>query len=278
MAEKQPCYVQFWGVRGSIACPQATMLRYGGNTSCVEINCGGEPLIFDAGSGIKSLGDTFPMDKALELNIFLSHTHLDHINGFPFFRPAYNKNNKIRMWAGHLLPQHNTREVMEQMMQQPFFPVSVGILSAWMEFIDFKAGNIIEPHDDIVIKTAPLNHPNGATGYRVEYQGRSICYVTDTEHVPGKMDEHILQLVEGADVFIYDSTYTDEEYPNYVGWGHSTWQEGMKLADKAGVKQFVIFHHDPSHDDTFMDKVAREAAEARPNGVMVAQEGHKIEL
>jgi phosphoribosyl 1,2-cyclic phosphodiesterase len=124
----------------------------------------------------------------------------------------------------------------------------------------------------VVVRTAPLNHPNRATGYRVEYNGKSICYVTDTEHAPGKPDENILRLIKGADIVIYDSTYTDEEYPKYVGWGHSTWQEGVRLCDKAKSGRLVVFHHDPTHDDTFMDGIAAAAAKARPNTV-VAREG-----
>jgi phosphoribosyl 1,2-cyclic phosphodiesterase len=122
-----------------------------------------------------------------------------------------------------------------------------------------------------------LNHPNGATGYRVEFGGRVLCYVTDCEHKKGTLDRGILDLIQGADVFIYDSTYTDEEYGHYVGWGHSTWQEGVRLCEAAGVKKLLIFHHDPSHDDIFMDKVAAAATKARP-GSLVANEGLVLEL
>ena len=136
------------------------------------------------------------------------------------------------------------------------------------------------PAEDIAVRTAPLNHPNGATGYRVDYRGKSICYITDTEHREGQRDRTIVELCRGADVMIYDSSYTDEEYARYRGWGHSTWQEGVRLADAAGVGTLAIFHHDPSHDDAFMDGVAREAALLRPgtaaNGlprVIVSHEG-----
>jgi len=141
-----------------------------------------------------------------------------------------------------------------------------------MEFRDFEYGDALAPRKGITIRTAQLNHPNGATGYRVEHGGKSICYVTDTEHRPGELDREILRLIEGADIFIYDATYSDDEYPNYAGWGHSTWQEGVRLADEAGVGTYVVFHHDPSHDDTFMDEVAKAAKAARP-GTVVAREG-----
>lgn len=276
MAEQNKFTVKFWGVRGSVATPQQDMLKYGGNTSCVEMRCGDEILIFDAGTGIKGLGESIPLDSPMRINLFLSHTHMDHINGFPFFRPSYVKHNKIRIWAGHLMPKTNCRQVMESLMEQPFFPVSVGVLAAWMEFIDFKAGNTITPLPDVVVKTAPLNHPNGATGYRVEYGGKSICYVTDTEHFPDRLDENIVELIRDADIVIYDATYTNEEYPNFVGWGHSTWQEGVKLADAANVKKLVIFHHEPSHNDAMMDKIGEEAEKARPGGVIVAREGMEL--
>ena len=124
----------------------------------------------------------------------------------------------------------------------------------------------------MIINTAPLNHPNRATGYRIEYGGKIVAYITDTEHQAGRPDQNVLSLIQHADVMIYDATYTEEELPFHIGWGHSTWQEGIKLADAAGVKTFVIFHHAPEHDDAFMDRVAAEAHAARP-GTLVAKEG-----
>ena len=129
------------------------------------------------------------------------------------------------------------------------------------------------PHPGIELRTAPLNHPNGATGYRrrVSRQGR-VAYITDTEHEPGERDDNVMRLVDGADLMIYDCTYTDDEYPAHKDWGHSTWQEGVRLATAAKVGRLVIFHHDPDHDDDFMDKVA-VAAEKRRSGTVVAKEG-----
>jgi len=131
---------------------------------------------------------------------------------------------------------------------------------------------VLAPHSGVVVKTGPLNHPNGATGYRIEYNAKVVAYITDTEHRPGQRDPHILKLIDRADIMIYDASYTDEEYPAHRNWGHSTWQEGVRLADEAGVKTLVIFHHDPGHDDDFMDRIAGDAALARP-GTIVAQEG-----
>jgi phosphoribosyl 1,2-cyclic phosphodiesterase len=168
-------------------------------------------------------------------------------------------------------------DVLCQMMAAPLFPIPPAAFDADTEFNDFTAGERLEPHPGVTVDTAPLNHPNGATGYRVGYGGRSVAYVTDTEHQNGGLDTSILGLIEGADLFIYDSTYTDEEYPGYAGWGHSTWQQGMKLAEAAKVGRFVIFHHDPGHDDLFMDKIAAEAERLRP-GTVVAREGMLLSI
>ena len=270
--------VTFWGVRGSIACPSEDRLKYGGNTSCVEVTCGEFNLIFDAGTGIKNLGDKIA-GKELNYDIFMSHTHIDHIQGFPFFKPAYSANSRLKMWAGHLKPRgRSLKDVMGSVMDSPLFPISVDVLESTIIWNDFEAGETFELSDEVTLKTAPLNHPEGATGYRVEYDGKSICYVTDTEHTPGKPDENILALIKDADLVIYDSTYTDGEYPSYTGWGHSTWQEGVRLCDAANVKQLAVFHHDPSHTDNFMDGVAESLQKMRPDGAIVAREGMTLEI
>jgi len=264
--------VRFWGVRGSVACAGPAYARYGGNTSCLEMRCGAERLIFDGGTGLRALGEHLKLEEPLEADIFLSHAHLDHIIGIPFFRSLFHKGNKFRLWAGHLAPDMDIKSVLKKMMAEPLFPVPVEIFAAETSFNDFRAGETLEPQPGIVLKTAPLNHPNGATGYRVEFDRRAICYVTDVEHREGERDQTVLDLIANADLFIYDCTYTDEEYPQFKGWGHSTWQEGVRLADAAGVGRLVIFHHDPSHDDRFMDHVAAAAAAKRP-GTVVAREG-----
>jgi phosphoribosyl 1,2-cyclic phosphodiesterase len=269
---QQDFSVRFWGVRGSIPCPGPSFARYGGNTACLEMLCGPHRLIFDGGTGLRALGDHLKPEEPLEADLFLSHTHLDHIIGIPFFRSLFAAGNKFRLWAGHLLPEHNLREVLNGMMAEPLFPVPIEIFAAETLYRDFSAGETLEPQPGIVMRTSALNHPNGATGYRVEFGGRSICYVTDTEHRGGEPDPAIVALVREADIFIYDSTYTDEEYPRYRGWGHSTWQEGVRIADAASVGRLVAFHHDPSHDDRFMDHVAASVAAQRP-GSLVAREG-----
>ncbi len=269
--------VKFWGVRGSIATPSPNHIKYGGNTSCVELILDDQIIIFDAGTGVRNLGDCL-LGRGITDYLFLqSHTHWDHINGFPFFAPVYRDDVNIKIYAGHLGHSCGIRHVLSTQMCQPTFPVPFDALSAEIDFCDFKAGEGFSLGKGIEVSTAPLNHPDGGTGYRVEYDGVSVCYVTDTEHTLGKMDENILGLIEGADLVIYDSTYTDEEFNKYIGWGHSTWQEGVKLCQEAGARQLAIFHHDPSHDDDKMDQIA-EAAAKEWDGAMVAREGMTLEL
>lgn len=279
MGQPSSFSIRFWGVRGTVPAPGPATIRYGGNTPCVEMRCGGQQLIFDAGTGIRALGRKMIRDcQACGAHVFLSHTHVDHINGFAFFKPAYHAGNRLKMWNGHLLRQgRRLQQLVDTMMQRPFFPVPFDIMHADISFEDFEAGDTLHPVAGIRMKTHFLPHPGGATGYRVEFEGKAACYVTDLEHVEGRLDEDVLRLIDGADVVIYDSTFTEEEYVNFRGWGHSTWQEGVRLCKAAGVKKLVTFHHEPDHDDAFMDDIAR-ALDAEMPGSVVAQEGMVIEL
>lgn len=267
--------VKFWGVRGSIACPSANHIKYGGNTSCIEVTANGHRLILDAGTGIRGLGQTYMKNDVSQIYILLTHTHWDHINGFPFFVPAYDPRRSVHIMAGHLRGAEGIQNVLAAQMDNPMFPVPLSAMQAKMEFEDFMAGASFDLFDDVHVRTAPLNHPNGATGYRIEHGGAAICYITDTEHVPGKLDQNILGLIEGADLVIYDSTYTEEEFPSKIGWGHSTWNEGVKLCRTAGAKSMAIFHHDPEHEDDFMDKLGEEA-KAEWDATFVAREGMEL--
>lgn len=238
-------------------------MRYGGNTSCLEVMAAGRRLIFDAGTGIRTLGLELMRQAPLDIDIYFTHTHLDHISGLTFFSPLYDQRNTVRMWAGHLEAPYTLKKVVSNLMQAPIYPVTLEVFRASIEFKQFSVGQELSS-GPITMRTAPLNHPNGATGYRIQHGGKSICYITDTEHHEGERDRTIVDLCRGADIMIYDCSYTDEEYPRYRGWGHSTWQEGVRVADAAEVGTLVVFHHDPSHDDAFMDGVAREAALRRP--------------
>jgi phosphoribosyl 1,2-cyclic phosphodiesterase len=273
MADNDEFFVRFWGVRGSIACSGPETARYGGNTSCLEVRCGGKPFIFDAGTGLRYLGNALMAENgAVDADIFLTHTHYDHVCGLPFFQPMFEPSNNFRIWAGHLLPEMTVRAALQEMMMAPLFPVPIEVLRSKPTYNDFHAGDVLEPAAGVTVRTALLNHPNRATGYRIEYGGKSICYVTDTEHVPEGLDENILGLIQGSNIFIYDSMYTEEELPNHTGWGHSTWEQGVKLSEAAGVGLFVVFHHDPDHDDDFLDGVAAALAQRLPASV-VARDG-----
>jgi phosphoribosyl 1,2-cyclic phosphodiesterase len=269
--------VRFWGVRGSIACPSPAYMGFGGNTSCVEVRAGGRLVILDAGTGIRPLGKALRREGAAEADILFSHTHWDHVNGFPFFAPAFEPANVFRVFAGHLAEEGGIREAIAGHMHEPMFPVPLDVMKARLSFTDFRAGETLELGPGVRARTAPLNHPNGATAYRIEHAGRSVCYVTDTEHVPGRPDENVLGLIAGADLVIYDSTYTDDELPARVGWGHSTWQEGLRLVRRAGARRLVVFHHDPDHDDQVMAGIERELAAESDEGI-VAREGLQLEL
>ncbi len=269
--------VKFWGVRGSIACPQASHILYGGNTSCVEVFAGEHRTVLDAGTGIRLLGREFLRENVTQVDLLLTHTHWDHINGFPFFVPAYDPRRTLHIMAGHLKGRGSIQDVLSAQMDNPMFPVPLGAMQSSLRIEDFDAGEHFALRPEVQIKTAPLRHPNGATAYRIEHGGKSMCYVTDTEHVPGRPDENVLGLIEGSDLVIYDCTYTEEEFPAKISWGHSTWNEGIKLCRAANVKQLAIFHHDPDHDDDFMDNIAAEA-KAEWENTFVACEGMIVDL
>jgi len=272
--------IRFWGVRGSIACPGSHTVRYGGNTSCIEMRVGGKLLIFDGGTGLRELGLKLLSEMPMEATMFFTHSHLDHIQGFPFFVPAFVPGNKIDIY-GAIAPNGSTIEQrLNDQMLHPNFPVPLQIMGADMKFCDIDVGETVNI-DDVKIENTLLNHPGEAVGYRVSWNGKTAAYITDTEHFPDRLDENVLWLSRDADVMIYDATYTDNEYHNEksskVGWGHSTWQEAVKVAKAANVKQLVIFHHDPLHNDDFMDEVAQDTAEQFPNSV-VAKEAMVIDL
>ena len=265
--------VKIWGCRGSIACPSPTHMKYGGNTTSLEVDAGDQKFLLDCGTGIRNVGQQLMQSDLEHCDILLTHTHWDHINGFPFFAPAFDPSRKFGIHAGHLLDKGGIQKIMETQMQNPVFPVPLEAMQSKLTFNDFQAGEELDigKSKKTKVKTAALNHPNDATGYRIEQDGKSMCLITDTEHIPGTLDQRILELIAGADLVIYDSTYTEDEFPSKVGWGHSTWEEGVRLCQAAGAKRLGIFHHDPEHDDAFMDDIAQQAAK-KWAGTFVIQE------
>jgi phosphoribosyl 1,2-cyclic phosphodiesterase len=254
-------HVRFWGVRGSIATPGKDTIKYGGNTSCIEVRCGKEVFILDAGTGIRKLGYKLIKEKPQHINLIFSHFHWDHIQGFPFFDPIFNKKHSITL-IGKPKLCHTLEHLFTAQPMYPHFPLSLDELDAKISFREITKNDKIK-RGNVTITTARLNHPGGCTGYRIEYGGKSFVYATDTEHL-GCTDTSLLKLASRADVLVYDCHFTDEEYsgrigPSRKGWGHSTWTQGVEVARAAKVKKFILFHHNPSHDDKFIDKLEKEA-------------------
>ncbi len=267
--------VQFWGVRGSIPTPGKETIRYGGNTSCLEMRVAGKRLIFDGGTGLKVLGDSLLASMPVEAYMFFTHYHWDHIQGFPLFTPAFLPGNRFHIYGAIPPDGESMKKHFIERILHPNSPVPLKGLQADLRFYELKAGDSLML-DDIKIETGQLNHPNTAMGYRITWNGRSAVYCSDTEHLPDGLDENVLNLSHDADILIYDAMYTDDEYYNSkspkIGWGHSTWQEAIKMAEAAGVKRVVIFHHDPTHSDDFMDQVEKDVQARFPKAIM-AREG-----
>jgi phosphoribosyl 1,2-cyclic phosphodiesterase len=276
MTDRNEFSIRFWGTRGSIAVPGPHTVRYGGNTACFEVRCGGEVLVIDGGSGLMGLGRKLLREGRRDVKIFFTHTHWDHICGIPFFAPAYAPQTQVHFYAGHLLPDSSLKAVLCNMMMAPLFPVPIDVFRS-CRFNDFDCGAAIEPVPGVSLSSCWLNHPNRACGYRIEHDGKSICIMTDTEHRKGELDKTIVDFCRNADIMVYDAMFTDDEYERHVGWGHSTWQEAIRVGDAANVGQVVLFHHNPMNNDDRMSAIEAAAAAARP-GTIAAREGTELAL
>jgi phosphoribosyl 1,2-cyclic phosphodiesterase len=265
-------WIRYWGVRGSIAVPGPSTMRYGGNTSCVELKTERGRLIVDAGTGLARLGATLAQPEPIHL--FLTHLHWDHIQGFPFFPPIYRKAFTVELYSGHKADV-SLESVLKGQMQEPNFPVSLGGLPASLTFREVHRGRVFDV-PGARVRTVDLHHPNGASGARFEADGKVFVHLTDHEHGP-QYDESIISFVEGADILSMDTMYTPEEYETHVGWGHSSWLHACRIARQARVGKLILFHHDPSHDDEFMDEIGKNARKEFPE-TLVAYEGLELEL
>jgi phosphoribosyl 1,2-cyclic phosphodiesterase len=268
--------IRFWGARGSLPTPGAGTVRYGGDTLCVELRCGPHLLILDGGSGLRGLGAAL-VDTRINADILLSHTHLDHVCGIPFFRPLYDRHARLRFWGGHVPPPVGIKGALSRGWQAPLMPDLDKEFRADIGFHDFRPGDRLTPRDGVIVDTIMLRHPGGSIGYRINWRGGSLCYITDTEHPSQGVDADLARFVSGADTMIYDASYTDEEYATRKGWGHSTWRAGADLADAARVGRLVLFHHEPTHDDAMMDSIAASIARRR-SGSLVAMEGMELTI
>lgn len=246
--------VKFWGVRGSVPVPGDHTSGIGGNTSCVEVRCGEDILVFDGGTGLRVLGKSLMQSMPVTLHLFFSHVHWDHIQGFPFFGPAFAAGNTIHMYGGAQVAGR-VESAMVGQMESPNFPVRLEQLPAAMHFHDLDAGDVVELSADTRVRCAAGNHPGGVLAYRVEHAGRSVVYMTDHEPENGRQPQGMRDLARGADLLIYDCMYTPEEYQGLkdgisrVGWGHSTFEIGAALAREAKVSELLLFHHDPDQSD-----------------------------
>ena len=277
--------VRFWGTRGSIPAPGPETLRYGGNTACVEVRCGEEIIIFDAGTGIRNLGTELLKEMPVRASILFSHMHWDHIQGIPFFQPAYVPGNEFRLY-GNKDWDTKLEYVLRWQMQRSNFPVTledVSAVGAKMEYIDIEAGSVFHIGDtnQITVQSIELRHPDKAFGFRIDYEDKSLVYATDTENMP-RPDRNLVELAYGADILIHDAQYTTEEYYGKYGdareaWGHSTSEAAAAVALSANVKKLILFHHDPYHDDAKVAQMSRAASAIFPNTV-VASENMTIKL
>ncbi|MBF0592278.1 MAG: MBL fold metallo-hydrolase [Nitrospirae bacterium] len=292
--------VKFWGVRGSIPTPGESTVRYGGNTSCIELNGDdGTLIIFDAGTGIRLVGGRLASKPPVDIHLFLSHTHWDHIHGFPFFIPAFIPSFNIHIYG----PPHydkSVKEIMSQQMVYSYFPVTANELQAKISYRDLKEETITI--GDLNISTKLMNHPVSCYAYRVIEGDKTVIYTGDNEpyynfistgetsreenreieSIVEEQNNRNVDFVRGADLLIAEAQYTDEEFPSKLGWGHSSTTHALKLAINADVKHMVIFHHDPAHTDELMDRLYEQTlqkySQMQHTGlkISVAMEGQEI--
>jgi phosphoribosyl 1,2-cyclic phosphodiesterase len=282
--------ITFWGVRGSIPTPGPETVRVGGNTSCVEIRADGEHIVLDAGSGMRPLGRAlvaeFP-DRPVNLSVLITHTHWDHIQGFPFFVPAYNPRNNVRI-LGYEGARKDLQATLAGQMESPHFPIALAqmpgnIVIEELKSLDFQIGPIAGT-------ACHVNHPGVCVGYRLATSAGSICYIPDHESGPVSaeapesvahvLEEKIIDFIQGADVVILDAQYTAEEYRTHVGWGHGCLDDVVRVAKLGNVKHLCLFHHDPAHDDDFLEGMLAHARTLAGSSMKVslACEGSSITL
>lgn len=275
-----PMRLKFWGVRGSIPTPGPSTLRFGGNTSCLEVRADGEIIVLDAGTGIAPLGSKLGEEfrgRPLEVTVLISHTHWDHIQGFPFFEPAYNPNNRVRI-LGFKGAREGLQATLSSQMESPYFPITMSqmpsnIIIEELRDLKFKIGSVS-------VEATYLNHPGLCVGYRINSSCGSISYLPDNEpyqrfkyHTSGsaaanspeaieyarRQDQRIIDFVQGSDVLVIDSQYDSIEYQKRIGWGHGCVDDVIALALSAKVKKLFLFHHDPRHDDKHIESMVEWA-------------------
>jgi phosphoribosyl 1,2-cyclic phosphodiesterase len=269
--------IKFWGVRGSVSCAYADFLEYGGNTSCIELEIAGHTIILDAGTGLPWLGNNLLKRGVRNIVLLMSHFHSDHTNGFNYFKPIYIPGHTVKIYAALNYGELTVEDLIRRQLSENLHPVQYEHLPSDLECIGFHAGDTFDLFEGVHVKTYMLTHPSGCTCYRIEADGKVLVYATDTEHTPGKTDEGLVEMMQGADLVIYDCTYTEEDLPSKVGWGHSTWNEGVRLCQLAGAKRMAMFHHSPDYNDDVV-RGLEAAAHAQWDGAFAAKEGMEIIL
>jgi phosphoribosyl 1,2-cyclic phosphodiesterase len=270
--------IKYYGVRGSIPTPGLSTVKYGGNTPCIAVWNNGKLLILDGGTGLRVLGDELintPFGRGQGQGTFLfSHLHWDHIQGFPFFKPAYVAGNTFKLFGSSHVDA-NLEDAMRQQQQYHNFPILMEDMPSTFTFTELTEGQVLEING-AEIKNRKLNHPGGVFAYRITCQGKSVVYATDTEHYSA-VDPRLLELADNADLLIYDATYTPAQYKNHVAWGHSTYKEGIKIAKAANVKTLHLFHYDPANSDDMIDDIVKKARKDFPD-TFGAREGWEFKL
>jgi phosphoribosyl 1,2-cyclic phosphodiesterase len=270
--------IRFWGVRGSTPTPQPENMHYGGNTACVELRINGHIYIFDCGTGFRNLGKSLMAEygaNPIYAHVFLSHFHWDHIQGIPFFQPLYENPDNYFFFHSSSRNRGLQRTIEEQ-MADPYFPVDMTEMAAHCNFYDIEEDKVA--FDDCTVQSLWLNHPQGCLGFRVETANSAFVYATDNEPGHPVFDRNVRKLAEGADILVYDAQFLPSEYETRRrGWGHSHWREAVDIAQASGVKELILYHHDPDHDDGCVDTIVKEASEHFAS-VRAAHEGLEIEL
>ncbi|RBP46223.1 phosphoribosyl 1,2-cyclic phosphodiesterase [Roseimicrobium gellanilyticum] len=276
--------LKFYGTRGSVPVCDAGFQRFGGNTTCFQITFRdiNRIAIVDAGTGIRNLGRDLKAIGHTQEQIVLAFTHFhwDHIQGFPFFGPAYNPKQKLTMLTlGEDQNVSNLRQVFETQMQSIYFPVQLDHMGADFEFVKlekatehFKTAN----NSTTKLTAQKLNHPGGSYGFRIERDGKVLVICTDLEH-GDKIDPNVVALAQGADLLVHDAQYTAEELTRRRGWGHSSYDQALQVAEMAGAKRLAMTHHDPDHDDEFLTRMEK-LCQGRFKECLLAKEGMELEL
>ena len=259
-----PVVARVWGCRGSLPTPGEGTVRYGGNTSCVEVcTADGVPVILDAGTGIKRLGGA--LGAPARLHVLLTHLHLDHVEGLRFFEPLWREGTEVHIW-GPPSPTHSLRERISRSFSPPLFPIDLADIPATVVFHDVPDDTW--ELEGIRLLALPVSHPGATVGYRLEFEAGSLAFIPDHEPVLGvemdSLDADWISghaLAEGVDVLVHDCQFSEEEYPDRVGWGHSSVAHAVAFAQRAGAGRLVLFHHDPDRTDDGVDRLTARAGE-----------------